>query len=82
MINSSLAHGKNYFMFVDLENKLNSSLKLGLTSKQGQFKHNNMFMNRLVNVGLDLSLYNIIHIKCIYVQKYTYTNLTLDGVSL
>ena len=54
-------------MFVDLENKSNSSLKLGLTIKQGQFNHNNMFMNRLMNMGLDLSLYSTIHIICIYV---------------
>ena len=68
-------------MFDFLENKQSSTLKFRfdcfsrkkkcLIIKQAKFKHNNMFVNKLVNIRLDLTLYNIIFLY-VYLSKYIY----------
>ena len=70
MNNLSSAWEKACFIFDFLENKQSSTLKFrldcfsrkkkGLIIKQAKFKHNNIFVNKLVNIRLDLTLYNII----------------------
>ena len=41
---------KNLFIFICLVNKLSSNLTLGSIIKQIKLKHNNVFVNKLVNI--------------------------------
>ena len=59
--------GKYLFVFVYLVNESSSSLSLGLSIKQVKLKHNKVFVNKLVGVRFDLTIYNIIWL---YVYKY------------
>jgi hypothetical protein len=59
-------------MFVYLANELSSSLSLHSTIKKAKFKHNNILVNKLVNMRLDLSIYDII-----YLRVYMYTNIVI-----
>ena len=43
-LNSS---GKSLFMFICVANKPKLNISLGLTSKQTELKHNNVFVNKL-----------------------------------
>ena len=49
--------GKCLFMFICLVNKSNSSSSLSSAIKQTKLKHNNVFMNKLMNERLDLINY-------------------------
>ena len=49
-------------MFVFLSSKPN----LGLTIKSFKFKHNNMFINKVINIRLDLTTYNITSLYVYY----------------
>ena len=57
-----LSSRKNLFMFVCLSSKPN----LGLTIKSFKFKHNNMFINKVINIRLDLTTYNITSLYVYY----------------
>ena len=59
-------------IFVYLANELNSSLSLHSTIKKAKLKHNNVLVNKLVNMRLDLSIYDII-----YLHVYIYTNIVI-----
>ena len=59
---------KKLFIFVYLANNTNSSLSLGSTIKQAKFKHNYVFVNKLVNMRLNLTIYDDI---ILYFFMYT-----------
>ena len=59
--------GKYLFVFVYLVNESSSSLSLGSSIKQVKLKHNKVFVNKLVGMRFDLTIYNIIWL---YVYKY------------
>ena len=43
-------------MFIYLANKENSKINLGSMIKRVQFKHNNVFMNKLMSIRLNLGM--------------------------
>ena len=69
-------------MFICLVNKSNSCPSLNSTIKEVKFKHNNVFVNMLVNMRFDLTTYNIIYFNVYLSKIILYTNLRLDFVSL
>jgi len=69
MNNSSSTRGKDLFIFVYLATKSNSSPSLSSTIKRAKLKHNNVFVNKLVNMmRLHSSIYNIILLH-VYLSK-------------
>ena len=46
---------KNLFIFICLVNKLSSNLTLGSIIKQIKLKHNNVFVNKLVNIKAQIN---------------------------
>ena len=48
---------KKLFKIIYLAIESNTSLTLDLTIKQAKFKYNNLFMNKLINMRLNLSIY-------------------------
>ena len=52
---------KKLFKIIYLENESNTSLTLDLTIKQAKFKYNNLFMNKLINMRPNLSIYIYIY---------------------
>lgn len=59
--------GKCLFVFVYLVNESSSILGLGSSIKQVKLKHNKVFVNKLVGMRFDFTVYNIIWL---YVYKY------------
>lgn len=47
---------KSWPMFIYLANKENSKINLGSMIKRVQFKHNNVFMNKLMSIRLNLGM--------------------------
>lgn len=62
-----LDSGKCLFVFVYLVNESSSILGLGSSIKQVKLKHNKVFVNKLVGMRFDFTVYNIIWL---YVYKY------------
>ena len=60
MNNLSFDFRKYLFILICLENMPNSSPSLSSITKRVKFKHNNMFMSKLVNPILNLIVYNIL----------------------
>jgi len=50
---------KNLFIFNFLANKPSSSPSLDSVIKQNKLKYNNVFVNKLVNIKHDLTVYNV-----------------------
>ena len=50
----SFGSEKSLFIFNYFVNKLSPNLIFGLTIKQAESKHNNVFVNKLMSVCLDL----------------------------
>lgn len=59
--------GKCLFVFVYLVNESSSILGLGSSIRQVKLKHNKVFVNKLVGMRFDFTIYNIIWL---YVRKY------------
>ena len=60
---------KKLFKIIYLAIESNTSLTLDLTIKQAKFKYNNLFMNKLINMRLNLSIY--IYIYILYIDTHT-----------
>jgi hypothetical protein len=64
-----------FYTFVYLANELNSNSSLGSTIKQVKFKYYNMFVNKIINIKLDLYtcintyLYRFEIELCSYIKK-------------
>ena len=65
------------FIFVYLANKSRSSSNVVSTMKRVKFKYNNVFVDNLVSMKLDLSIYNII-----FLYVYIYKNIIIYTLSL
>ena len=57
-------------MFIYSTNKPNSSPSLSSFSKRAKLKHNNVFVNKLVNNGARFKIYIYIYI-ILYIYRYT-----------
>ena len=60
---------KKLFKIIYLAIESNTSLTLDLTIKQAKFKYNNLFMNKLINMRPNLSIYIYIYIIYRYTHK-------------
>ena len=58
---------KKLFKIIYLAIESNTSLTLDLTIKQAKFKYNNLFMNKLINMRPNLSIY----IYILYIDTHT-----------
>ena len=74
-----------------LANEPSTSLGLNSTIKRTKLKHNNVFMNKLMNVRLNLSIYNTIrffftyikiHLHRLEIKTYKLVNKSISSAGL